>query len=60
MKLKQYFRELKQELTHVDWPKRRAAIALTAIVIAISLAVAYLLGFFDFVFTKGLEQILIK
>ncbi|HXK35201.1 MAG TPA: preprotein translocase subunit SecE [Candidatus Paceibacterota bacterium] len=60
MKIKEYFRELKQELTHVDWPKRKIAVTFTIIVIIVSLLIAYFLGFFDFVFTLGLKKFLIK
>ncbi|OGI62206.1 preprotein translocase subunit SecE [Candidatus Nomurabacteria bacterium RIFCSPHIGHO2_01_FULL_39_9] len=60
MKIAQYFRELKQEMTHVIWPKRNTAVAFTAIVILASLLIAYFLGAFDKLFSVGLEKFLIK
>lgn len=53
-----YLRGVRSELTHVSWPSRGQAIAYTALVIGISLVVAFVLGAFDFLFTFGLEEIL--
>ncbi len=43
--------EARQEFRHVNWPTRNEAIRLTAIVISISLGIAFLLGMFDYFFT---------
>ncbi len=56
--LVEYIRAVRAELTHVSWPSNSQAIAYTALVIAISLLVAALLGGFDFLFTLGLEEAL--
>ncbi len=54
----EYIKSVRGELTHVSWPTVSQAIAYTALVIAISLFVAFLLGGFDFIFTLGLEKII--
>lgn len=58
MKILNYLKETKDELKHVNWPSRRAAVNFTILVIAISIVVAYYLGAFDFVFTRLLKLIL--
>ena len=52
MKIIEYIKETKGELKHVNWPTRRQTFAFTGIVIAISLILAYLLGFFDYSFAQ--------
>lgn len=47
-------------MKHVSWPTRRQAMAFTAIVIAISVFVALLLGLFDYIFTLGIEKFILK
>jgi preprotein translocase subunit SecE len=54
----EYIKAVQGEMTHVSWPSRGQAIAYTALVIAISLIVALLLGGFDYVFTFVLQQAL--
>lgn len=54
-KLTQYLRDTRGELKHVSWPTRRQALIFTALVIIISLLTAFFLGFFDFLFTRGLD-----
>lgn len=58
MSLIDYLRETRGELKHVSWPSREQTIAFTVIVIALSLAVGYFLGFFDSLFKLGLERLL--
>jgi len=55
-----YIKETRVELKHVSWPTRRQAITFTVVVIIISLLTAVFLGFFDFIFTRGIETILSK
>ena len=57
-KATEYLKETRAEMKHVNWPTRKQAIAFTAIVIGITLASAIFLGFFDYVFTLGLEQLI--
>ncbi|MCK5059953.1 MAG: preprotein translocase subunit SecE [Candidatus Pacebacteria bacterium] len=59
MSIIDYIKETRSELRHVSWPTRRQTIAFTMIVIAISLATAFFLGFFDFVFSFILGKLII-
>lgn len=56
--LLEYIKAVRGELTHVTWPTTQQAIAYTALVIGISVFVAFLLGGFDFLFTFGVEKII--
>jgi len=58
MKIIEFLKETKAELKQVTWPTKNQTIAFTILVIAISIVVAYFLGFFDLIFTKGLEKLL--
>lgn len=50
MSLTTYIQETRRELSHVNWPTRRQAIAFTAIVIVFSIAISFFLAFFDLIF----------
>lgn len=54
----EYLKETQGELKHVIWPSRSQTIFYTMVVVVLSILVAYFLGFFDYIFSKGLEQIL--
>ena len=56
MGLAEYIAETKVEMKHVTWPTRKQAIAFTLIVILLSVAVAFYLGFFDYVFVTVLKK----
>jgi len=60
MSIIDYLRETKGELKHVTWPSRSQTLTFTAIVIVLSIIVAYFLGGFDFLFRLALEKLLIK
>ncbi|MEK7662275.1 MAG: preprotein translocase subunit SecE [Patescibacteria group bacterium] len=60
MSLIDYLRETKGELKHVSWPSRRQTLTFTVIVILISIATAYFLGIFDYVFKIALEKAILK
>jgi preprotein translocase subunit SecE len=51
MKLTEYLKETRVEMSHVTWPSREQTIAYSALVIGISLVVAALLGAFDYIFS---------
>lgn len=53
-KLVQYLKDTRVELSHVSWPTQKQTIVYTVTVIAISALVSVFLGFFDFVFSRGL------
>ncbi len=57
-KITEYFKETKTELKHVIWPSQVQTLSYTIIVIVLSVVVAYFLGIFDFIFSKGLEKII--
>lgn len=57
-KITEYFKEIRAELKHVVWPSKNQTIFYTIIVIVLSILVAYFLGVFDFIFSKGLEKII--
>lgn len=57
-KIIEYFKETKIELKHVVWPARSQILYYTLIVIVLSIIIAYYLGIFDFIFSKGLEKII--
>ncbi|MBP9748013.1 MAG: preprotein translocase subunit SecE [Candidatus Pacebacteria bacterium] len=58
MKLTEYFKDTYAELKHVIWPGRSQVFFYTLIVILSSVLVAYYLGLFDFIFSKGLEKVI--
>jgi preprotein translocase subunit SecE len=58
-RIKTFFAESRQELRHVNWPTRQEATRLTFVVIGISLGLAVFLGFFDFLFTYIVRNIII-
>ena len=57
-KITEYLKETKTELKHVIWPSRSQTFYYTLIVIVLSVVIAYYLGVFDFIFSKGLEKVL--
>lgn len=58
MKIAEYLKETKSELTHVSWPTRRQAVTFTVVVIAFSILTAIYLGVFDFVFSYILGKVI--
>ena len=50
-RLRKFFEEARQEFRHVNWPTRKEAVKLTALVIGISLGIAAFLGSFDYLFS---------
>ena len=52
-----YLKAVRAELKHVSWPSYRQTAVYTAVVIAISLAVAVYLGVLDEVFSMLLQRI---
>ena len=55
-KLINYIKDVRGELKHVSWPTKKQSIWFTIVVIIVSLATAFFLGFFDFVFSLGLDE----
>ena len=59
-RLKKFFKEARQEFRHVNWLTRAEAVRLTTVVIILSLIIALLLGFFDYIFTYALRVFILK
>ena len=55
MRITEYIKETRGEMSHVNWPNRRQTINFTLLVIAISIVTAVLLGVADFVFSRLLN-----
>lgn len=58
MNLVNYLKETKEELKHVSWPTKKQVVIFTAMVIIISVFVAYFLGIFDAIFVRILGRII--
>lgn len=52
MKVTEYVKQTRAEMSHVNWPSREQTIRFTLLVIGLSLLTAILLGLSDFVFSK--------
>ena len=55
MKITDYLKSIYSEMKHVSWPTKKQSVAFTVIVIVVSAATAFYLGFFDFIFSKIME-----
>ncbi len=58
MKILDYVRETRAEMKHVNWLSRKQALLYTIAVVVVSVAVALYLGFFDYLFSTGLSQLI--
>lgn len=54
----EYIKEVRAEMKHVTWPSSKQTLFFTVAVLIVSGFVAYYLGFWDYVFTRGLDQLL--
>ncbi len=57
MKITEYIKESKAELSHVNWPSRNQTTIFSGIVIAISVVGALYLGFLDSAFKAIIEKV---
>lgn len=57
-KITNYFKEVRAELKHVNWPTRSQTVNYTLLVLGISIVVAALLGLFDAIFSKLLQLLI--
>ncbi|HEY4503084.1 MAG TPA: preprotein translocase subunit SecE [Candidatus Paceibacterota bacterium] len=57
-KIVNYLKETKTELKHVIWPSGSQTLYYTLIVVVLSILIAYFLGVFDYIFSRGLEKII--
>ena len=56
--IQRYFRETTGELKKVSWPSRKEATNLTAVVLAVTVAMSFFLGFLDLLFARIFSFIL--
>lgn len=59
-KVKNYFKEVKIEMSKVNWPTKNQTVNYTLVVIGVSISVAVLLSVFDYIFSLGLNIFLFK
>lgn len=57
-KITEYFKDTRTELKHVNWPSRKMTVFYALFVIGLSVLIAYFLGIFDFIFSRGLEKLI--
>ena len=55
-----YLREVRVELTRVDWPTRRELVSMTIVVVVVLLALAVYLGMFDYIYTVIVKRWLVQ
>ena len=55
----EFFKEVLAEAKYITWPSRKQTLFATIAVLAISVLVAYYLGLLDFLFSNGLEKLLL-
>jgi len=55
-KIKKFFREVREETSRVNWPTRKEAFKYAMIVLAVSVAVAAILGGFDYILMQTLVK----
>jgi preprotein translocase subunit SecE len=58
--IKNYFKEVRVEMSKVKWPTKNATVNYTLVVIGVSAAVAMFLGALDYFFGLGLNFFLFK
>ncbi len=52
-----YIRETRGEIRKVTWPTRQESQRLTAIVLGVTAMMALFLGLLDFIFSKGVQNL---
>jgi len=58
-RIKVFIQESRQELKRVNWPTRSETVHFTVFVIGLSLAVALVLGIFDYAFLQVLQNLVL-
>jgi preprotein translocase subunit SecE len=59
-KLVNYIKTSIEEMKKVTWPTKKEVRDYTILVIAISIGMAAYLGLLDYIFTKGLELVIVQ
>jgi len=52
-----YLKHVREEFTHIVWPSNRTATAHTLVVIGIAIAIALIVGLFDYLFGGAVRGI---
>ena len=55
-KIKNFFRESREELKRVNWPRREETVRYTVFVIVFSVGLSLFLGLLDFIFVQVLQR----
>ena len=58
--INQFLKETKQELDKVTWPTKEETVKLTQTVIIVTVTFALYLGALDYLFTEGLNLLILK
>ena len=59
-RIKNYFREVKIEMSKVKWPTKNQTVNYTLVVIGVSAVVAAFLGALDYIFNLGINFFLFR
>lgn len=51
MRITEYIKDTRAEMSHVTWPTRKQAILYSVLVVVVSVVTALLLGLFDYIFS---------
>lgn len=60
MKLAEYIKETRGEMKHVNWPTKSQAVNYTLLVVVLSVVTAAILALADFVFSAGVEKVILN
>jgi preprotein translocase subunit SecE len=60
MKLAEYIKETRGEMKHVNWPTKSQAVNYTLLVVVLSVVTAAILAIADFVFSTGVEKVILN
>lgn len=60
MKLAEYIKETRGEMKHVNWPTKSQAVNYTLLVVVLSVVTAAILALADFVFSTGVEKVILN
>ncbi len=58
--VKNYFKEVKVEMSKVKWPTKNQTVNYTLVVIGVSVVVAAFLGALDYIFSLGINFFLFR
>jgi len=59
-RVRRFLREVRAELSRVDWPSRQEVIAMTIVVVVVLLAMALYLGGWDLLFSWLFQRVLVR